>query len=240
MRELGADGRSRPARLRVGDPHAVHGSAWCQPSRSTSAKPQPRANAGPAEDVAAADTAAAVAEVPECQIWHAAGEVAGRSTGRGVFADSVRRFVLGGAAAGHGASHHLATQAAMRKLADHWLSPFAAGIREADLTPVLGENRSHCHRRSPSRICPLVKIPPLLGVCQSESPRNSPSQVIVRGGAIFVHAPLDLVARHLRLHVLDTTPLRPRYPSNRVSLSSLSPRALSSGQTRPPGCLCAG
>lgn len=162
MRELGADGRSRPARLRVGDPHAVHGSAWCQPSRSTSAKPQPRANAGPAEDVAAADTAAAVAEVPECQIWHAAGEVAGRSTGRGVFADSVRRFVLGGAAAGHGASHHLATQAAMRKLADHWLSPFAAGIREADLTPVLGENRSHCHRRSPSRICPLVKIPPLL------------------------------------------------------------------------------
>jgi len=57
----------------------------------------------------------------------------------------------------------------LRGLAAHWLAPFAArGVREADLMPRLGENRSHCDRRTPSRICPLV---------------------VVRKGEIFVYIP---------------------------------------------------
>ena len=56
----------------------------------------------------------------------------------------------------------------LSQLAAHWLSPFAAGVREADLEPVLGPNRSHCHLKSPSRTCPLL---------------------VVRGGALFVHVP---------------------------------------------------
>mmetsp|Transcript_24596 Transcript_24596/g.79429 ORF Transcript_24596/g.79429 Transcript_24596/m.79429 type:complete len:531 (-) Transcript_24596:294-1886(-) len=57
----------------------------------------------------------------------------------------------------------------LRRLAAGWLKPFASGIREADLMPRLGYNRSHCDRVSPSRICPLV---------------------IVRRGEIFVYIPV--------------------------------------------------
>ena len=57
----------------------------------------------------------------------------------------------------------------LRQLAARWLSPFAAnGIREEDLLPRLGYNRSACERKAPSRICPLV---------------------IVMGGEIFVYIP---------------------------------------------------
>ena len=47
----------------------------------------------------------------------------------------------------------------LRSLAAHWLKPFEhSGVREEELMPRLGYNRSHCDRKSPSRICPLVMV----------------------------------------------------------------------------------